>query len=402
MPDNPMPNDPVANDGENRLHALVRNAARQQQPSYEEAHWEAMQKKLRVRPRHGHRLAALPVLLLLAWLTADENKAVSKISNPAYGRHFSKPAAPSSGSAGWLLSKNVAVKTEKRQLGGGKIVSAQTAKPTRRPSGWQGGVFFPDKHFVAMASPKPMELWPPGSVVPGVKLNMNAWIEQDIRQRLENRTAGPDSTASRILERHKNRWRNVVVVADFTSSMYPHATELFSWLAQNRRSQYIKGAVFFTDCDSLGRETQPGSPGKMYVVGDWRNADILPIFIDASRNTMGNRESAENDVEAILYAQQQFANAGSFVLIADNGSPVKDMHLLSQVKKPVRIVLCGNTYDLNVAIQPDYLKIAAATRGSIHTAASDLPDVTKIARGSKIRVGKFRYRYRKGRFVLIR
>ncbi len=397
-----MPNYPVANDGENRLHDLVRNAVRQQRPSYEEAHWEAMQKKLRVRPRHGHRLAALPVLLLLAWLTADENTAVLKTGNPVYGRQFSKSASPSSGSAGWLLSKNVAGKTEKRQLGREKIVSAQTAKPTRMPSGWQDGLFFPDKHFIAMALPRPMEPWPPGSVVPGVKLNMNAWIEQDIRQRLEHRTAGPDSTASRILERHKNRWRNVVIVADFTSSMYPHATELFSWLAQNRRSQYIKGAVFFTDCDSLRRETQPGNPGKMYVVRDWRNADILPVFIDASRNTMGNRESAENDLEAILYAQQQFANVGSFVLIADNGSPVKDMHLLSQIKKPVRIVLCGNTYDLNVAIQPDYLKIAAATGGSIHTAASDLPDATKIARGTKIRLGRYLYKYRKGRFVLRR
>ena len=400
MPDNP--NDPVANDGENRLHDLVRNAARQQQPSYEEAHWEAMQKKLRVRPRHGHRLAALPVLLLLAWLTADENKAVSKISNPVYGRQFSKSGSAFSGSAGWLLSKNVAGKTEKRQLGGEKIVSAQTAKPTRMPSGWQDGFFFPDKHFIAMASPRPMEPWPPDSVVPGVKLNMNAWIEQDIRQRLEHRTAGPDSAASRTLERNKNRWRNVAIVADFTSSMYPHAAELFTWLAQNRRNQYIKGAVFFTDCDSLGRETQPGNPGKMYLVRDWRNTDILPVFIDASRNTMGNAGAAENDLEAVLYAQRQFANAESLVLVADNGSPVKDMHLLPQVTKPVRIVLCGNTHDPKVAIQPDYLKIAAATKGSIHTPTTDLPDVTRMARGGKIRIGKHWYRYRRGRFVLRR
>ena len=115
---------------------------------------------------------------------------------------------------------------------------------------------------------------------------------------------------------------------------------------------------------------------------------------------MGNIGLAENDLEAVLHAQHQFPEAESFVLIADNSSPVKDMYLLAQIKKPVRIMLCGaNKYDLKKAIQPDYLKIAAATRGSLHTLTTDLPDVTKIKRGTRIRFGEHAYRYRRGRFV---
>ncbi|MCU0354770.1 MAG: hypothetical protein MUD08_13690 [Cytophagales bacterium] len=400
---------------DSRLHDLVRRAARQQ-PAYDKADWEAMRRKLHDKnPRRpGGWWAGLFALLFvggLTWLVENAGSGTNPTENTqvaARPKAAGQPqsvasqipeklpktlAPPSEGTAHRTLplrrlQKQPSDSTGERQTMFNLQISTVADRNFTVPTDW----------FLESLLPKSLTT---GSLSGVVVLKPNDWVERDIRRRLEQRVFGPDSTTSRALERNKNRWRNVVIVCDFTSSMYPHATELFAWLEQNRRNRYIKGAVFFTDCDSTGREThRGGNPGQLYTVRNWRETDILPIFIAASRNTLGNIGLAENDLEAVLHAQRQFPEAESFVLIADNSSPVKDMHLLAQIKKPVRVMLCGaNKYDLKTAIQPDYLKIAAATHGSLHTLTTDLPDVTKIKRGTKIRFGEHTYRYRRGRFV---
>lgn len=227
--------------------------------------------------------------------------------------------------------------------------------------------------------------------------------ETAISRQMTDGDFGNDSTSYQILTRNLRRWPDAVIVCDLTSSMYPYTTQLFAWFKKNARHPSIKGIVFFTDCDSLGLQTRPGGPaGRMFVTRSWESTTALPTLLEAARNTVQNKDDAENDVEALLFAQQEFPDARHLILLADNISTVKDMALLNTVRKPVHVVLCGTTgSDTALAFQPDYYVIANQTNGSLHTLEDDFTPKT-ISRTTSIRVGSRYYRYvaRKNRFKL--
>jgi hypothetical protein len=77
------------------------------------------------------------------------------------------------------------------------------------------------------------------------------------------------------------------------------------------------------------------------------------------------------------------------------------MHLLPQIRKPVRVIVCGPSLLPGLGIQPDYLTIARQTGGSLHTMEDDIPAATPIANRTWIKVGDTYYKYqaRKNRFV---
>ena len=218
--------------------------------------------------------------------------------------------------------------------------------------------------------------------------------EAGIAYQMETNDFGPDSTMYQTLERNLRQWPNAVVVCDLTTSMYPYSSQVFAWLKNHARQPAIKGTVFFTDCDSLGQQTQPGGlPGRMFITREREPLQALPVMLLAARNTINNKDDAENNVEALLAAQQQFPEATHLILIADNMSRVKDMHRLNEVRKPVHVVLCGTTGgDLTKPYQSDYFTIAQVTKGSLHTIEDDLkPD--KLTNRTILRVGSRYYKY---------
>ena len=228
--------------------------------------------------------------------------------------------------------------------------------------------------------------------------------ELAIKEQILTGRSGLDPTSSRVLARNLRHWPDAVVVCDLTTSMYPYTTQLFTWLRKNARSSAPKGFVFFTDCDSLGRETRSGGPaGQLFITQKLNGNEVLPLLLLAARNTINNRDEAENNIEALLAAQQRFPDARHLILLADNGSTVKDMHRLSELGKPVHVVLCGTTFDSAQAFQPDYRLIASRTNGSLHTLEDDL-DPNAIAPHTWLRVGNRYYRYqaRKDRFKVTR
>ncbi|GAB3540455.1 hypothetical protein [Spirosoma fluminis] len=142
----------------------------------------------------------------------------------------------------------------------------------------------------------------------------------------------------------------------------------------------------------------------MFVSRDWDAIKALPLMLRAARNTIQNDDEAENDVEALLYAQKTFPRAKHLILIADNISTVKDMRLLSNVTAPVHVVLCGTTGSTTeLPFQNDYFAIASQTKGSLHTLADDFKP-SELSSKSVIRVGSHYYRYnsRKKQFKLTR
>jgi hypothetical protein len=205
-------------------------------------------------------------------------------------------------------------------------------------------------------------------------------------------------TSYQALDRNIEKWKNIVLVCDITTSMFPYTTQVFDWLNENKENTTIKGIVFFTDCDSLGRQTRGRLPGKMFSV---RNRDELLLWdtmFAAINNTENNKDKPENNIEALLYAQKNFPDADEFVMIADNSSEVKDMRSLSKMKKKVHVILCGETFQKNYAFQSDYVEIAKKTKGSIHTLEDDVENVAKVKDMSIVRVGNVYFRFHKGKF----
>lgn len=205
-------------------------------------------------------------------------------------------------------------------------------------------------------------------------------------------------TSYDALDRNIDKWKNVVIVCDITSTMFPYTTQVFDWMNENTDNTSIKGIVFFTDCDSLGRQTRGRLPGKMFAVKTKDELVLWDTMFAAINNTENNKDKPENNIEALLYAQKHFPEADEFVMIADNSTQVKDMKQLSKVKKKVHIVLCGETYEKNLAFQSDYVQIAKKTKGTIHTLEDDIENISKVKEMSIIRVGNIYFRFHKGKF----
>ncbi len=205
-------------------------------------------------------------------------------------------------------------------------------------------------------------------------------------------------TSYDALDRNIDKWKNVVIVCDITSTMFPYTTQVFDWMNENTDNQSIKGIVFFTDCDSLGRQTRGRLPGKMFEVRSKDELVLWDTMFAAITNTENNKDKPENNIEALLYAQKHFPDADEFVMIADNSTQVKDMKQLSKVKKKVHIILCGETYEKNVAFQSDYIQIAKKTKGTIHTLEDDIENIEKVKEMSVVRVGNIYFRFHKGKF----
>ncbi|GAB3900790.1 hypothetical protein GCM10028825_52400 [Spirosoma agri] len=207
---------------------------------------------------------------------------------------------------------------------------------------------------------------------------------------------GDDSTSYRVLERNLAHWPDAVIVCDLTTSMYPYSTQIVSWLRRQVVRSGPLGLVLFTDCDSLGQQTRPGGPpGQMYIVANPRPETLLWPLVAAARNTVRNKDDAENDVEALLVAQQTFPRARHLILVADNLSWVKDMAELGRVTHPVHVILCGTTGGtVERPFQADFDQIARQTKGSLHTLDDDLDPAVTTGRET-LRVGDYYYRYNK-------
>ncbi len=205
-------------------------------------------------------------------------------------------------------------------------------------------------------------------------------------------------TSYEALDRNAEKWKNIVIVCDMTSSMFPYTTQVFDWMMENVDNNSIKGIIFFTDCDSLGNETRGKLPGKMFMVKKKDELLLWDTMFAAINNTENNKDKSENNIEALLYAQKNFPEVDDFVMIADNSSGVKDMKNLSKLKKRTHIILCGETYKKDLAFQSDYIQIAKKTEGSIHTLEDDIVNPANIKEMTVIRVGRIYFRFQKGKF----
>lgn len=204
-----------------------------------------------------------------------------------------------------------------------------------------------------------------------------------------------DSTVFKILERQRN-WKNMLVICDVTGSMAPYTLQILVWLKANAKLNTFDQVVFFNDDDGNSNTQQ----AKLDTLGYWdiesKNGEKV-IEKAVLAMTLGGQ--TENNLEAVCYAIRKYPeNKKNIVMIADNWQNPYDMHLLPHLKKEgvvIHVVVCGVDDRLNT----NYLDIAFATGGTVHTMEEDLSMTANMGDGREIKVGTMKFRMIGGKFV---
>ncbi|MBX7240736.1 MAG: hypothetical protein K1X92_03225 [Bacteroidia bacterium] len=196
-----------------------------------------------------------------------------------------------------------------------------------------------------------------------------------------------DSTVFKVLERHPE-WKNSLIVMDWTASMYEYGAQLLLWHRlnlENKISQ-VSYFIFFNDGNMKPYgQKKVGNTGGIYKAATNKIEDVIKIMNKTMSNGSGG-ELEENDLEAVLMGITKLKNFDEVILIADN-SPVRDMSLLSRINRPVRVIICDPEKQW---VNPEYIKIAFETGGSLHTLDDDILQLEQISEGkTKLNVGKF-------------
>lgn len=185
---------------------------------------------------------------------------------------------------------------------------------------------------------------------------------------------------SEVFANNRDNWNKAVIISDWTGSMYPYTLDLLSWLIKERARDQVIGFVFFNDGDSkITSQKKIGNTGGIYSIRDSR---VIPVF-DLMRKVKNNGDGGdlpENDMEALLYAQENFPNANTYILIADNNSLIRDFSFLKYLQKPIEIIL--NKADLNQEglpiVSKEYKTLAFITGGGIYVEGMEFKSQEEI------------------------
>ncbi|MGE0560211.1 MAG: hypothetical protein AB7O47_00205 [Flavobacteriales bacterium] len=212
-----------------------------------------------------------------------------------------------------------------------------------------------------------------------------------------NHSLFKDSTVINAFNRNKT-WKNFIVVTDVTGSMSPYIAQVFVWLKEQTENNNAKYFVFFNDGDD--KESRQKKPLKTAGIYGGPNNGLDAVMQKAAlcmKNGSGGGEGLENDVEAILFGQEAYESADEIILIADNFESMRDYKFLDQIKKPVRIIICGARARVNI----EYLDLARITRGSIHTTNSDVFDLSSVKKNQTITIDGQSYLFYNDRFNFV-
>jgi hypothetical protein len=199
----------------------------------------------------------------------------------------------------------------------------------------------------------------------------------------------------RVFARNNNKWQKKLIVADLTGSMYPYAQQISTWLKLHFLNDSLRQSfVFFNDGDNKKDEVKKnGVTGGTYYCTAKNVDDLVRAMNLTIRNGTGG-DAPENVIESILYGLKKNPKCEHVVLIADNWAKVRDIALLSRVKVPVHVLLCGVTEGME--IHPDYLNIAYKTKGSIHTIEQDITNIITQTAGKKFNINGYEYIIKNG------
>jgi hypothetical protein len=201
----------------------------------------------------------------------------------------------------------------------------------------------------------------------------------------------------KVLDRNK-QWKNCLVVTDVTGSMYPYLAQFKLWHQQNIQYSTNRQFVFFNDGNRTPDKSKVmGKVGGVYFIKTAHFDSLINLMQLAMMRGNGG-DVPENNIEAVLTGIKRGQQIKEVIMIADNMATPRDLDLLSQVRVPIRLILCGtHTGPFNV----NYLNMIKKIKGSIHTIEEDLNGISSIKEGETLQLEGYKYVYKKGSFKLI-
>lgn len=208
---------------------------------------------------------------------------------------------------------------------------------------------------------------------------------EQIAYQLESFGRISDSVVLKVLDRNPD-WENMLLVVDWTSSMYPYGSQVVLWQALHMATSGIRHLEFFNDGNHTLNVKKIGKTGGIYFSNP-NNLESIIKTMHWVREQGDGGDIPENDIEAILKGLQAFPDVEQVVLIADNNSEIRDFELADLIDKPVRIILCGDYLGIN----PQYLSLALKTGGSIHTIDRDISNLIQQFDNKQFEFNGFAY-----------
>jgi hypothetical protein len=224
-------------------------------------------------------------------------------------------------------------------------------------------------------------------------LTLEECHRREAERYLRGEIGSTDTVVSYVLKR--NNWNDKLIVCDVTGSMDPYTAQVALWYRLNYLQDKNLQFVFFNDGDNKPDEHKViGKTGGIYYSAS-KGIDSLDRFMSKVRAKGSGGDCAENNMEALIKGVKMAKPFKELIMIADNNAPVKDIELLSSFNTPVHIILC----DAANRIEPDYLKLAWKTKGSVHTIEEDIITLSRLSEGQQIKIGGTTYKIMGGEFV---
>jgi len=212
---------------------------------------------------------------------------------------------------------------------------------------------------------------------------------------------GSNITYERTVENvlNRNNWTDIVAVVDVTGSMQVCAGAVYKWMTMSfEKLNSIKYYVFFNDGDNKADGLKViGSTGGLYGIENTNLNVVLATMKAAMKNGNGG-DIPENDIEAILFGIRQCPTCTNIIHIADNQATPRDMSLLGNVTKPVKVLDCQVN---GAAINVNLVNIAYKTGGSIHTLEQDIINLSGIPIDGTIIIGSRTYKRTSTGYILV-
>ena len=210
------------------------------------------------------------------------------------------------------------------------------------------------------------------------------------------------------LYRLRKKFKQKIIVTDITGSMYPYMEQVMLWHALNFMDEKGTKYLFFNDGNMMSTKTKViGQTGGLYFCqGQFKDFKHIIKTMRKGMNGGGGGDTPENDIEALLAAQEHQEPLEELILIADNFSSMRDYDLMTQLGVPIRIVLCGIERSKNemgsyhASINEEYLNLALETGGSIHTVKEDVYNLAETKEGDTLLIDGKSYDFINGRFIL--
>lgn len=207
-----------------------------------------------------------------------------------------------------------------------------------------------------------------------------------------------DTSFFKVFRKHI-KFREELISVDFTGSMSPYYMQVLQWLYLNNNTRKL-GFAFFNDGDATPDHLKRmGNVGGVYSFKT-NNIDTIAKYAFKCSAAGSGGDSPENNVESVIKGIKEYPESKEVVMLVDNWSDMRDYSMMSEIKVPVKVIVCGtDCYGIKSPVNPQYLDLARRTGGSIHTIEEDLEDLAKRKEGDEIVVGGINYVIRGGRFT---